>query len=104
MGFTEAFAKELHSNKPINPLELGGKAAGKFLGNLYGATSALVDNGFEGLKNFYKDDKDNYNVSKMISTGLGAYAVPATVGRFASGGGLYHDSDGNFDIVGIPFI
>ena len=33
----------------------------------------------------------------------GLMGVSAT-GRIASGGGLYRDSEGNFDIIGVPFI
>lgn len=38
--------------------------------------------------------------------GLGAagYVGLSSVGRLASGGGLYRDSDGNFDIIGLPII
>ena len=35
-------------------------------------------------------------------TGLAGYAGISSVGRIASGGGLYRDADGNFDLMGIP--
>ena len=34
----------------------------------------------------------------------GAYMGVSAAGRIATGGGLYKDSDGNTDIIGVPFI
>lgn len=34
----------------------------------------------------------------------GGYMGLSAAGRVATGGGLYRDSDGNFDLMGIPFI
>lgn len=91
----------LHSSEPIS--KVFGKAIGKTFGNVTGAASALVDNGVEGLQDFYKVD-GKYNKSRIALTAFGAFAVPNTAFRFASGGGLYRDNDGDFNIVGIPFI
>ena len=45
------------------------------------------------------------NVAQVGVTGaLGAYAGVAIPGRIITGGGLYRDSDGNFDIMGIPIV
>ena len=51
-------------------------------------------------------DKDTGKLSmkRAAVAGLATYAVPATAGRLASGGGIYKDSHGNTDIMGIPFI
>lgn len=60
------------------------------------------------LKSFYTNTDGTWNKSAIAKTGaaVGAvgYGMPATVGRIASGGGLYRDSDGNFDVIGVPII
>lgn len=60
------------------------------------------------LKSLYTNRDGTWNKSALAKTGaaIGAvgYGVPATVGRIASGGGLYRDSDGKFDIIGVPII
>lgn len=39
-----------------------------------------------------------------VRTGIAAVTLGSTAYRVASGGGLYRDSDGNFNIIGIPGI
>lgn len=56
----------------------------------------------------YLNQDGSFNKSKIGthiagSTLLG-YSGLSSAGRLASGGGLYRDSDGNFDLMGIPFI
>lgn len=46
---------------------------------------------------------DNAQYDKL-RTGLAAVTVGSTAYRVASGGGLYRDSDGNFNIIGVPGI
>ena len=91
----------LGSNMPISTL--AGMAYGKTVGNLKGVTGALINDGFSGVKDFYTPG-GNFSGSRLALTAFGAYSIPATVGRIASGGGIYRDSEGNFDIIGIPFI
>lgn len=60
---------------------------------------------WDRAKAMVKDKKTGkYSPTRIAAAGLGAYAVPATAGRLASGGGIYKDSQGNTDIMGIPFI
>ena len=51
------------------------------------------------LDNFF----DNAQYDKL-RTGLAAVTVGSTAYRVASGGGLYRDSNGNFNIIGVPGI
>lgn len=56
----------------------------------------------------YLNQNGSFNKSKIGthvagSTLLG-YSGLSSAGRLASGGGLYRDSDGKFDLMGIPFI
>lgn len=46
---------------------------------------------------------DNAQYDKL-RTGLAAVTVGSTAYRVASGGGLYRDSNGNFNIIGVPGI
>lgn len=48
-------------------------------------------------------DKSKIGTHVAGSTLLG-YSGLSSAGRLASGGGLYRDSDGKFDLTGIPFI
>ena len=91
----------LGSNETIS--KLVGIAYGKTVGNLKGAASSFINGGFSGVKDFYTPD-GKVSGSRIALTAFGAYSIPATVGRIASGGGIYRDSEGNFDIIGIPFI
>jgi len=63
---------------------------------------------WQTLKSMHLKDNGKVNWGKVAKTGAigGAvgYGIPATVGRIASGGGLYRDSDGKFDIIGVPII
>ena len=63
---------------------------------------------WQALKSMHLKDNGKVNWGKVAKTGAigGAigYGIPATVGRIASGGGLYRDSDGKFDIIGVPII
>jgi hypothetical protein len=39
-----------------------------------------------------------------LARGAAAYAAVNTAGRLASGGGLLHDRNGNFNVIGLPLI
>ena len=45
-----------------------------------------------------------YSASKIATSAAGAYITGAAAYRIGSGGGLYKDSDGNTNIIGIPGI
>lgn len=59
---------------------------------------------WQTLKSMHLKDNGKINWRQVAKTGAIGYGVPATVGRIASGGGLYRDSDGKFDIIGVPII
>lgn len=105
-AFKESFESVVkqygHSSEPV--MGIAGMAAGKIFGSTKGAASALVHDGFSGLKDFMKDDNGKFNKSRMALTAFGAITIPSAAGRFLEGGGLYRDDEGNFDIIGIPFI
>lgn len=44
------------------------------------------------------------NVAGVAAAGAAAYGVANTGYRMASGGTVFHDSDGNFDVMGLPLI
>lgn len=56
----------------------------------------------------YLNDDGSLDKSRIAThvAGLGAagYVGLSSVGRLATGGGLYRDSEGNFDIIGLPII
>lgn len=51
------------------------------------------------LDSFFDEAKYDH-----VRTGIAAVTLGSTAYRIASGGGLYRDSDGNFNIIGIPGI
>ena len=50
------------------------------------------------------NDRGQYSKPRQIGAALGVYAGTMSAGRILSGGGLYRDSNGNFDIMGVPFV
>ena len=59
---------------------------------------------WQTIKSMHLKDNGKVNWKQVATTGAIGYGVPATVGRIASGGGLYRDSDGKFDVIGVPII
>lgn len=120
----------LHSNQPINNLRTVAKDTWKsqmddrILGNTKiadklgykvegtGPEKKLLDkNGNQAkisntdrLKAMYKNDDGSWNKTAIGGTIAGGYMGVSAAGRIASGGGLYRDSDGNFDVIGVPLI
>lgn len=67
------------------------------------SVSGLVDHMFgaeEGAITNFKVGDHNLNGAKIA----GAAAGLGIGYRFASGGGVYRDKDGNTDIAGVPFV
>lgn len=121
-----------HCNEAIN--KIGGARVGKksFIGDLYGniqlqkmakengnahlAEAALVGgqgvrmknqigSGYmRGVANTFRKADGSLNYGRTAGAVAGTYMGLSTVGRIASGGGLYRDSGGNFDLIGVPFI
>lgn len=59
---------------------------------------------WDRIKEIHKNKDGSFNWTAGGITAFGAYTGASAVGRIASGGGLYRDSDGNFDIIGIPIV
>ena len=109
------FAKQqyLHSNEPILKAEdvanVGtipgsvGKVVGSYLGNTQGALRSFSDDGLTGVRNFFKDNNNGHQRKGAI---VGTIAGTGLIGDVAlrTGYGMTHDTDGDMDIVGIPFI
>ena len=98
MGSAEKYLR--NSNKAINSIygaaskigrdEVGIKSAAERLdsvGSMSGGKSAST-----------------YTGKDAVRFGMATYAGASIAGRALSGGGAYKDSNGNFDIAGIPFI
>lgn len=103
----------MRCNKAINPVEAIRDAdnIGKGLRNFYGESAPHWYTFATKRKELNEAGKEtgkmlttHWNVGKMAGTAFGSYALLNSTYRFLSGGGIYKDSDGNTDIVGIPFI
>nr|DAX45900.1 MAG TPA: hypothetical protein [Caudoviricetes sp.] len=70
--------------------------------NLYNVPHQMTNTA--RLKSAFMDDTGKYSKARMIGAAGGVYMGTMSAGRILSGGGLYRDSNGNFDIMGVPFI
>jgi len=62
-------------------------------------------NDWQRFKSLALYDKNNeFSYIRAGGIGIAGITGVSAAGRIASGGGLYRDSDGNFDIIGIPGI
>lgn len=123
----------LHSNQPIKKIGEATKAAFKDMTDVFKDTTdariykneklanklgyemkdgrlvkengdpAIISNK-DRLESMYRNDDGSWNKTAIGGTIAGGYMGVSAAGRVASGGGLYRDSDGNFDLIGIPFI
>lgn len=116
----------LHSNRPIKEIGEATKAAFKDttdariyknekLANKLGykmkdgrlvkenGDPAIISNK-DRLESMYRNDDGSWNKTAIGGTIAGGYMGVSAAGRVASGGGLYRDSDGNFDVIGVPLI
>ena len=55
-------------------------------------------------KSFLLNDDGRYSKARIAGAAAGGFMGVSAAGRIASGGGLYRDSEGNFDIIGIPIV
>lgn len=102
MGLVQGLGKAekyLRSNKTINSVySLFDDVASK-VGYMNNAGSTVAERlatvGTEASK---------YTRGDAIRFGMATYAAGSVAGRVASGGGVYRDSQGNFDIAGIPIL
>ena len=91
---------QLRSNKAINPIA-------KFI---FGSDANVGMRGF--MKNLGEGEaikeaaKKAYTNGNKINYGAiaGTYVGVTTAGRILSGGGIYRDSSGNQNLIGVPFI
>lgn len=108
------FAKQqyLHSNEAILKAEdvanVGaipgsvGKVVGSYLGNTQGALRSFSNDGLTGVRDFFKDNNEHYRKGAIVGTIAGTGLIGDVALR--TGYGMTHDTDGDMDIVGIPFI
>lgn len=108
------FAKQqyLHSNEAILKAEdvtnVGaipgsiGKVVGSYLGNTQGALRSFSDDGLTGVRDFFKDNNGHYRKGAIAGTIAGTGLIGDVALR--TGYGMTHDTAGDMDIVGIPFI
>lgn len=56
------------------------------------------------IENTFRNADGSVNYKRAAGAAAGTYMGISAAGRIVSGGGLYRDSGGNFDIIGVPFI
>lgn len=56
------------------------------------------------IASIYMNKDGSVNKTMVAGTIAGGYLGVSSAARIASGGGLYRDSDGNTDVIGVPFI
>ena len=79
-----------------------GSIGNSMFGGLRDAAGHIAQGGnFKGaLQAGFKDAQGNL----MINRAIGGASTLAIGYRFLSGGGVYRDKNGNFDVAGVPFI
>lgn len=106
-GYLGQIKNLLSSNASINSLKQGLRgiadkriAGSEYLSKEYGKETT----DWKRLKSLYKHSDGSTNYGMWGGTIAGGYMGVSAAGRVATGGGAYRDSDGNFDIIGIPII
>ena len=56
------------------------------------------------FKMMHMNSNGSYSGTKIAGTIAGGYMGVSAAGRIATGGGLYRDSSGNFNVIGVPLI
>ncbi len=56
------------------------------------------------FKMMHMNGDGSYSGKKIAGTIAGGYMGVSAAGRIATGGGLYRDSSGNFNVIGVPLI
>lgn len=92
----------LSSNEPINALRSTIDAritANPKIGEKLGIKDGKISD-WARAKSVFKNDDGSYSPARIA----GAYMGVSSVGRIATGGGIFNDSNGNPDLIGVPFI
>lgn len=90
----ERIVKIANKNGASEEMQAVRAAQGGKFSNLDRATSLM-----------YNSETGERELLKRGAIGIaGGYMGLSAAGRIATGGGLYRDSDGNFDIIGIPIV
>jgi len=56
------------------------------------------------VKSMFYNSQGKLSKKRVAGVAGAGYMGVSSVGRIATGGGLYRDSDGNFDIIGVPIV
>lgn len=111
---TMSGSKKLMRTYGLNPAKEGEMAYQRVNTTGTKADQYVVPNAQGGFGNQVSDlrrayslmhNKDgSWNKTAIGGVIAGSYLGVSSAARIATGGGLYRDSDGNFDLMGVPFI
>lgn len=99
-----AFNGRLLAGDAINGLgKMVGKKATSYLG-LDVAESLVRNKGTGFIGGLNKWIMNDTTTMQKVARGAALYGGAMAAGRIASGGGLYRDRSGQFNVIGVPFI
>lgn len=94
-------ARKLAANEPINGVE---KVFAHYVSALDKASEFLTGTNVLSRLDDVASGAAEYGFGDAVRFGLQTYAGINIPLRLISGGGIYRDSSGEFDIIGVPFI
>ncbi len=109
----DAAKAKLRSNQAVNPSEgwfsgvtkmFAGSDITDEVWKKLGVEDKTKASFMQKLSAAHMNNDGTANLKAIAGSSLLGYGALAGGVRLASGGGVYRDSDGNFDIVGIPVI
>lgn len=102
----EGYAKGMGLGNSLRYSALNGNSREEFIKQFGEKNMSEAFSNAESAKAMQKELDDFFDNAQYdkLRTGLAAVTVGSTEYRVASGGGLYRDSDGNFNIIGVPGI
>jgi hypothetical protein len=108
-SITQPFSKGIAYMQPFERMAVQGKNAGKMVAkehSLEGLADAMFTTNKKGMFTGSEIMKDGVGTGKYWDYGaMAKTASGLAIGwRFATGGGIYRDKNGNFDVAGVPFI
>lgn len=103
---TEEYAQGMGLGNSLRYSALNGNSREEFIKQFGEKNMSEAFSNAESAKAMQKELDDFFDNAQYdkLRTGLAAVTVGSTAYRIASGGGLYRDSDGNFNIIGVPGI